>query len=202
MLLKYLWSKFLKKIRGSAIRNSHFDNNSIYESGCHIINSSFGKYSYCGYDCTIINTQIGKFCSLSDNIIIGGARHPLEWVSTSSVFYSDKDSIRRKFSHFKRSLDRKTIIENDVWIGTNAIVIQGVRIGTGAVIGAGSIVTKDVMPYEVVAGNPARHIRYRFNQDIIDALLKSEWWDIPEDKLEQLSKKITNPVEFIKALEL
>lgn len=195
--LKYLWSKILKKARGTAIIDSTLDVTAAIESGSTIIGSSFGKNSFCGYDCSIINCEIGKYCSLADNIIIGGARHPMEWVGMSSVFYSDKDSIKKKYSEFERPEDKKTVIENDVWIGTGAIIIQGVRICNGAVVGAGAVVTHDVKPYEIVAGNPAKHIRFRFSDEIINDLLEIKWWDLSDEELSKVARYIKEPIRFI-----
>lgn len=198
---KYLWAKLIKKIKGSAIINSSIDKTSVIEAGSHIVNSSFGKYSFCGYNCQIINCSIGAFCSLADDIKIGGARHPIEWVSTSPVFYFGNDSIKHKYTNFKRTPDKHTTIGNDVWIGGGAIIIQGVTIGTGAVIGAGAVVTKDVEPYSIVAGNPAKLIRKRFNDSIIADLLISKWWELPDSQLQEISKYIQNPNIFLNTLK-
>lgn len=127
--------------------------------------------------------------------------HPINWVSMSPVFYYGRDSVKKKFSEFKREPDKKTIVEHDVWIGHGAHIKQGVVIGTGSVVGMGAVVTKDVPPYSIVGGNPAHVIRKRFNEDIIEQLLKSEWWNLPETQIQELSQYIQNPVIFLKHLK-
>jgi acetyltransferase-like isoleucine patch superfamily enzyme len=141
------------------------------------------KYSFCGYDCEIINSEIGSFCSIADNVTIGGAMHPVQWVSMSPVFYKGRDSVKKKYSEHERDLDKRTIIGHDVWIGKNALIKQGVHIGTGAVIGMGSVVTKNIPQYEIWAGNPAKFIRKRFDDSIINTLLEIKWWEWDENKL-------------------
>lgn len=195
-----LLSKILKKLRFSAIRNSIIDSTSKVESGSNLVNVTIGKYSFCGYDCDIINTRIGSFCSIANNVVIGGAMHPISWVSTSPVFYYGRDSINKKFSTHRRPEDLPTVIGNDVWIGEGVKIKQGVSIGTGAVVGMGSVVTKDIPPYAIVAGNPARIIRMRFDDDVVESLLSAQWWNMPESKLSQLAKYITDPRKFISEL--
>jgi len=200
-MLLYYWSKLLKKIRGSAIKNSEVNKTSKIEAGSLFQNSSMGKYSFCGYDCKIINTKIGSFCSIADGVVIGGAEHPISWVSSSPVFYRGRDSVKMKFSEFERPTDKQTIIGNDVWIGEKAIIKAGVHISTGAVIGMGAVVTHDVKPYEVVAGVPAIPIRKRFSDEIIEELLESKWWDLEKEILHQHSKDIRDPKAFLRGLK-
>lgn len=197
MILFYLWSKFIKKIRGSAVINSKIDRTSKIESGSSIVNTVFDKHSFCGYDCEINHSDIGSFCSIANNVIIGGGMHPMDWVSMSPVFYEGRDSVRAKFSEHKRPLPLRTIIGNDVWIGQYVLVKQGVNIGHGAVIGMGSVVTKDVEPYTVVAGVPAKFIKKRFDDNVIQALLDIKWWDFDDEKLKEYAKYFTNPHQFI-----
>lgn len=197
MNLKYILSRILKKLRFSAIRNSVIPRTSKIESGSTVINTVLGDYSFCGYDCAIENTKIGKFCSIADNVRIGGARHPYEWASTSPVFYKGRDSIREKFSEFQRDAEPQTFIGNDVWIGANVLIKSGVIIGNGAVVGMGSVVTKDVEPFEIVAGNPARHIKYRFNQQVRTVFNEIEWWECEVNELKEAAKFINDIEKFI-----
>jgi len=136
-----------------------------------------GMYSYGGCF-TLRNvpsgTLIGRYCSFAQNIKILSGNHPLKNKSLHPFFYNPY------FGYVDTLLitRSKLIIENDVWIGENAIILPSVsKIENGAVIGAGSIVTKDVPPFAVVAGNPAKIIQYRFSQEIIDQILESPWWD-------------------------
>ncbi len=187
MRLQYIISKILKKIRGAAINKSTIHKTSKVESGSLVVNSTIDRYSFCGYDCDIFNCDIGSFCSIANNVIIGGAAHPINWVSTSPVFYDGRDSVKKKFQTFQRQDDLRTLIKNDVWIGNGALIKQGVTIGNGVVIGMGSVVTKDVPDYEIWAGNPAKFIRKRFNDEIIKELLESEWWSKNDDEIQSLS---------------
>lgn len=196
-MIKYIWAKIFKKIRGSAIKNSSIDKTSTIESGTHFINSTMDKHSFVSYDCDISNTDIGSFCSIANNVIIGGGMHPIDWVGTSPAFYEGRDSIKAKFSKHKRKNIKKTLIGHDVWIGQSVIIKQGICIGTGAVIGMGSIVTKDVPPYTVYAGNPAKLIKERFDKNTAEKLLKIEWWNFDDKKLKKYAKYFTNPDQFI-----
>ncbi len=193
----YFWTKFIKKLRGKAIINSQIHKTSRVESGSHIVNSNFGKYSYCGYDCEIINCDIGAFCSIANHVVIGGGKHPMEWVSMSPVFYEGRCSLKVKFSKHKREAIKRAKIGHDVWIGERALIKQGVAIGNGAVIGMGSVVTKDVEPYTIVAGCPARVIRKRFDDKVIDILEETKWWEFGDEELKQYSKYFANPDDFI-----
>lgn len=201
-MLLYYWSKFIKKLRGSSIKNSNIHRTSKVESGSLIVNSSFSKHSFCGYDCEIINSQVGSFCSIANNVIIGGGMHPMDWVGMSPVFYEGRDSVKAKFSKHQRPAAKKTIIGNDVWIGHSAILKQGITVGTGAVIGMGSVVTKDVPPYTIVAGNPARIIRKRFDENVIISLLRSEWWNYKDDDLRTLATYFKDPQEFLNKIKV
>lgn len=197
MKLKYYIIRLIKKLRGSSIINSKIHHTSKIESGSQIVNTEISKHSFCGYDCTIVNCEIGSFCSISNGVVIGGGMHPIEWVSTSPVFYKGRDSVKTKFSEFEREPQLKTRIGNDVWIGEKVLIKQGITIGNGAIIGMGSVVTKDVEPYTICAGNPAKHIRYRFDQEIITELEKLKFWDFDEDLLRVKAQNIKNPKKFI-----
>lgn len=200
-MLKYYWSKFIKKIRASSVKGSFIHKTSKTESGTSFINSTMDKYSFCGYDCEVFHTKIGSFCSIANGVIIGGGRHPINWVGMSPVFYEGKDSVKEKFSTFKREKPLITTIGNDVWIGRNAIIKEGVTIGHGSVVGMGSIVTKDVLPYSIVAGNPSKLIRMRFDNKIINELLESKWWDLDENILLECSQNIKDPILFLKSIK-
>ena len=198
--LMYYWSKFCKKIRLKAIYESEIDKRAHIAAGCHIYKSKIGKYTAVGYDCQIIHCEIGNFCSLAGNIVIGGADHPTEWVSTSQVFVKLKDSISKKFSPHEYNSYKSTFIGNDVWIGDSVLIKAGVKISDGAVIGMGSVVTKDVGPYEIWAGNPARIIRKRFDEHTIQELLKSKWFTLSDEKIDNLAIDINKPDLFMERI--
>ena len=201
MLIEHMYSKFMKKIRGSSIRNSKFGFDCKIEAGSSLMNVSMDRHSFCGYDCEIYNADIGAFCSIANEVVIGGGSHPTNWVSTSPVFYSGRDSVKMKYSQYDRTSPLRVTIGHDVWIGQKALIKQGVKIGTGAVVGMGSVVTKSVPPYAVVAGNPSRIIRYRFDGEIIERLLQSEWWLLPSTDLKIFAKEIKNVELFLELLD-
>lgn len=138
-----------------------------------------GEHSYVSELCHLAQgTSIGKFCSIGNLCTLGAQPHPMNGLSTyprERIWGNDKPW------QFVR-----TSIGNDVWIGCNAVVLAGVTVGDGAVIGAGSVVTKDVPAYAVVVGNPARIMRYRFPPDTRSTLLKTKWWELPLDTIECL----------------
>ncbi|HTM66061.1 MAG TPA: CatB-related O-acetyltransferase [Flavipsychrobacter sp.] len=201
MNLKYYWSKLFKKLRGSSVFQSEIHPTSKIESGSLIVNSKFDKHSFCGYDCQIINCEVGSFCSVSNQVIIGGGMHPMDWVGMSPVFYEGRDSVKAKFSTHKRVDAKKTIVGHDVWIGHSVLIKQGITIGTGAVIGMGSVVTKDVPPYGIVAGNPAKLIRMRFSEMVVEELLRSEWWNYSDEKLSAMAKFFKSPQMFLEQIK-
>jgi phosphonate metabolism protein (transferase hexapeptide repeat family) len=150
-----------------------------------IAETSFGDYSYVVNDSDIIYTTVGKFCSIAAHTRINPGNHPLDRVALSHFTYrssayglGDDDEA---FFDWRRSF--RAVLGNDVWIGHGAIVLPGVSIGDGAAIGAGSVVTKDVPPFTVMVGVPARPVRPRFPADIVAALQRIAWWDWPHDRL-------------------
>lgn len=194
----YYWAKLCKKIRGVAIKNCIIHTSSNIGAGSHIVNSTIDKYSYCGYDCQIINCSIGAFVSISNNVVIGGAMHPIQWVSMSPAFYEGSHTgINKKFAYHKRPIDKVTKIGNDVWIGESAILKAGITVNDGAIVGMGSVVTKDVPPYCIYAGNPAKLIRKRFSDDIIKKLLQIEWWKWDEKYIKEKAFLFNNVEQFI-----
>lgn len=198
MKLEYYLSKVIKKLRLRSILNSNIHKTSSIASGTQFVDSTMDKHSFCGYDCSILGTDIGSFCSIASNCEIGGASHTVDWISTSPVFNENKDQIKMKYSYHKyNSQSSRTIIGNDVWIGARVLIKAGVTIGHGSVVGMGSVVTKDIPPYEVWAGNPAKFIRKRFNDEIIEELLRIKWWDFEDDKLKKHSPLSNKVSEFI-----
>lgn len=197
-MIEYIFSRVLKKLRGKAVLDSSIASTSKVESGSTLVSTTFGAYSFCGYDCTFIKCDVGRFCSIASKVVIGGARHPMEYVSTSPAFLSHKESIKTKFSKHHYHWDPRTVIGHDVWIGEGVYVKGGVTIGIGAVVGMGSVVTKNIPPYAIYAGNPARLIRYRFSETVVDALLKSQWWEYSDEELHAVAPDFNDPEMFLK----
>jgi acetyltransferase-like isoleucine patch superfamily enzyme len=199
--LAYIAAKLLKKSRLSAVSQSTVHPTSKLESGTSFFASHMDKHSFCGYDCDIHSADIGRFVSIANGVVIGGGRHPMEWVGMSPVFYRGRDSVKAKFSEHEREPVRRVRVGHDVWIGRSAIVLPGVDIGHGAVVGAGAVVTKSVPPYAIVAGNPARLIRHRFEPAVVQRLLASAWWDLDEDHLRALGPLTQDVEAFLNQLE-
>ncbi len=173
-------------------------NNSIGANG-YLYNSKIGDFTYLGPFVAMMNTQIGKFCSIAQGVGIGLGEHPAKtFVSTHPVFFSPHKQCGYSFtnqSHFQEM--GENIIGNDVWIGLNAIIMNNITVADGAIIGAGAIVTKDVPPYAVVAGSPAKIIKFRFNEDEIERLLRFRWWNKDYAWIEQNFRKFHNIDDFL-----
>ncbi|MEW9702927.1 CatB-related O-acetyltransferase [Paenibacillus sp. SI8] len=157
-----------------------------------LLNFAMGRNSYFQSGVISPNVIIGRYCSISHNVHLGASQHPMDYLSTG-ILNMDFD-IKGMVSQTDY-----TVIGSDVWIGLNVVVMNGVKIGHGAVIGAGAIVTKDIPPYAVVGGVPAKIIKYRFEQDVIDELLESKWWEFDPVEIEYLPKQnIKACIEYFK----
>lgn len=195
--IQFFINKFFKKARFSAVKDSIIHPTAKIESGSSFYSSTIGRHSFCGYDCEVYRSTIGAFTSIANGVVLGGARHPMEWVGMSPVFYSGRDSVKVKFSEHPLPQSDNIQIGNDVWIGHSAIVLAGVTVGDGAVIGAGSVVTKDVPSYAIVAGNPARLIRYRFDEITILQLEKIQWWNFSDEYLSEIGDCFNDVERFV-----
>ena len=162
-----------------------------------------GQYTQVGHSGYIgRNTIIGKYCSIAPHVYIAPYSHPSKYLSTSTNFYrlhNDNPSLTSntpddpfEFEEFKG-----VKIGNDVWIAVNVVILDGITIGDGAVIAANSTVTHDVPPYAIVAGSPARIIKYRFSQEIIDRLMALQWWNLSPAMLKNLPYRIESAVNTL-----
>ena len=176
-------NKFIKLIHRPALRDCEIEKSARVGMASNCIRVKMGRYSYLGFYNSMSDVNIGSFCSIASYCAIGGGKHPMDAVSTSPVFYAGRNSMGKNFSSIPEEENQGVEIGNDVWIGEAVFINDGVKIGTGAVIGAHSVVTKDVPPYAIVAGAPAKVLRYRFDEDTIQKLLDSKWWEWPDERL-------------------
>ena len=167
-------------------RGTSFEGLNVVADHCEILSSIIGRGTYIAPGTVLRRTRIGRFCSIGSGVRTSLGRHPTsDFVSTHPAFFSLKK--QEGFTFVDQTLFEEHVfvddgdfvaeIGNDVWIGNNVSIVDGVRIGDGAVIGTGALVAKDIAPYSIQVGLPARHIRYRFDAETIDQLLQIRWWD-------------------------
>lgn len=143
-------------------------------------NVQIGRHTLINADCYFSgHIDIGSFCSIARNVTMVTGIHPLTTMST----FKSRNSILNSVFSYRQPKPKPIVIGSDVWIGSGAILLPGIEIGHGAVVGAGSIVTKSVEPYSIAVGCPARQTRFRFSQEKIDLLVQSEWWNWSDEKI-------------------
>ena len=181
----------------SRVRKSYLEEYvSIYRNNL-IMGCSIGRYTYTGHFDMIFNTEIGSFCSISYGVTIGPPDHNFNRLTTHPFLHNKKYNILEEQDLLATSkFDRQCKIGHDVWIGCNATILRGVTIGDGAVIGANSLVNKDVPPYAIVGGVPARIIKYRFSNEIIKELLSIKWWNWSVDCIKKNKHIFTGKVNL------
>lgn len=167
--------------------NNEIDAKSTIYRGAKIKGSKVGAYTYISANTDVENAEIGKFCSISDHCRIGMGGHNTTQISTSPIFTEAHNATKFQWTtkDANAAPAKTAIVGNDVLIGSHALILGGVTVGDGAVVAAGAVVTKDVPPYAVVGGVPAKVIKYRFSQEIIDQLLELKWWNWTEEKIRE-----------------
>jgi hypothetical protein len=165
---------------------SHFGRYTEVGPRTRITETRFGDYSYVVHDAEIIYTTIGKFCSIAAHTRINPGNHPMERITQAHFTYRPSayfDGEEDDLAFFDRRRDLAVTIGHDVWIGHGAIVLAGRSVGTGAVVAGGAVVTRDVEPYTIVAGNPAKPIRRRFTEEVAARIERLAWWDWDHETL-------------------
>lgn len=182
----------------SRVKNTYFEGANSVQKLSTVLNSFIGFGTYVSSNCKLFNCKIGKYCSIASKVEVVFGKHPTsKFVSTSPTFYSL--STRNKLSFVDKNIfdefdyidpEKKYYVEigNDVWLGYGCIIMAGIKIGDGAVIASHAVVTKNVEPYSIVGGVPAKVIKYRFSKVQIDFLLSIKWWDRDINWLKEHSK--------------
>jgi acetyltransferase-like isoleucine patch superfamily enzyme len=189
----------------------HFKHSLIWESparvhaSVHLENVELGAYSYVAPYSELTLVNVGRYCSIGPYARLFGSRHPTHWLSSHPFAHKN---IFEAFVDYEPSLTfegggKVTTIGHDVWLGASVTILPGTRIGDGAVIGAGAIVTKDVPAYAVVAGNPGRIVKYRFDEALIERMQRVRWWrfDLPRLLADQPDLPLDRPEAMLDFIE-
>jgi phosphonate metabolism protein (transferase hexapeptide repeat family) len=170
------------------IHNSDFGAYCEVGRGSRVTNSSFADYAYCDQHADIANTSVGKFANIAAMVRIGPTDHPMAHASLHHFLYRSSyywDDAEDDPAFFEARAARRTVLGPDCWIGHGVIIKPDVRLGAGAVIASGAVVTKDVPPYMIMAGLPAMPLRPRFDKGVAERLLALAWWDWSHEALRQ-----------------
>jgi len=195
--------------------SAHIDTFSKFEgrnsSGRNVVidHSELGFGSFMQEDCSFVRSKIGKYCSIAGQVKVVGGNHPTrDFISTYPAFYRKgsasaglnfrEASVFEDYSFADPDHNYWVTIGNDVWIGYGATLLNGCKIGDGAIVAAGSVVVKDVPAYAIVGGVPAKLIRYRFDEATIEKLLKLRWWDWAPEKLKENVADFSSPEAMAK----
>ena len=217
-ILKYIYKCIITlkvRSRGAHISpkvnfNNHtqFEGTNVVLHGSYVSDSYIGYGTYISYGTSLPNCQIGRYCSIGSNIKVVTGNHPSSvFVSTNPMFFSTRKQNgktlceKNKFEETLNINGRNLIIGNDVWIGDGVTFKGGVKIGDGAIIAMRACVTKDVPPYAIVGGVPAKIIRYRFTEEQIKRLLEIKWWNKSEEWIKQHSILFEDINDFINAID-
>ena len=170
---------------------------------------SVGRFTY-GHEKIVVNQwnegsplDIGAFCSIADNVqIFLGGNHRTDWITTFPFGHIFQTDLGGENIQGHPATNGGVSIGNDVWIGRGATIMSGISIGDGAVIAANATVVKNVPPYSIVGGNPARHLKFRFSDEIISLLLELKWWELSIEEIKKLVSELSEPPDASKLREL
>ena len=202
----FVWKLFLRltnptcTLRAKALgKDLRMEDHVTIEAGSYVTAKFIGRYTFINKYCLIDKSveSIGRFCSIAYGVKIGLGGHPLDRISTHAFTYDKKYGFVKENTYENFATAPKCIIGNDVWIGANATILAGVTVGDGAVISANAFVNKDVEPYSVVVGTPAKHLKYRFDEATIKQLLEIKWWDWKDEKIRRNIVKFNNLISFL-----
>lgn len=201
--IRYLGKAKIHATNTIILRGCTFEGKNSIGVKTYMSNTSMGYGSILSFSSEVSNTTIGRYCSVGSHVRVIAATHPTNMVSTYPAFYSDTYSVsyvdESKFTeHLVTDNGYECEIGNDVWICDNVLIKGGVKIGDGAIVGMGSVVLKDIEPYSIVAGVPAKEIRKRFDDETIEALMKLKWWDKPVDWVKEHASEFESPEKLIK----
>jgi acetyltransferase-like isoleucine patch superfamily enzyme len=178
---------------------SVWDSQSKFTKKSHILglaklkNVEVDEYSRIGFGCSIANATVGKFTAIGKGSRIGLGRHPINYLSTNSIFYRKGQFNDAWCNPIEYEESLPISIGNDVWIGVDSIIMDGVTIGDGAIVAAGSVVTKDVPPYSIVGGVSAKVLKYRFDKEVIERLQEIQWWLLSDVEISKRIKLFNTP---------
>lgn len=211
-MLQYIGSLFsLKKIFFKDISPlAYWDNTSTFthytslQRKAKLLHSHVGRHSRICINTELLNTTVGNFSIIARNCVVGLGAHPTNTLSPHSIFYK-KNRWKWHDEWYEdtgfRENDMPVTIGNGVWIGIRCLILDGVTIGDGAIVAAGAVVTKDVPPFAVVGGVPAKVLKYRFSPEMIERLLKIQWWNLPDEEITRVKDIFHKPNPTLEDLD-
>ena len=166
-------------------KNSSFTPYTHILSGAKLHRVKIGKYSRIGVNCQVTSATIGNFTAIGKDTVITVGQHPTNYLTSHSIFYKKGNWGWHDdwIAPIDFQSDKQVTIGNDVWIGRQCVIMDGVTIGDGAIVATGAVVTKDVPPFSIVGGVPAKVIKYKFPQEVIDRLEEIQWWNLPDEEI-------------------
>lgn len=169
----------------AVIRNSVLHDYARIKDYAELIDSELGAYSYISQNSIVNKTIVGRFCSIGHGTYVGLWEHNMSVTTHSFYLYETSGNFVKGYKSFDKCAI-PSFIGSDVWLGANSVILKGCTIGDGAIVGAGSVVTRDVPPYGIAVGNPAKVVKYRFPPEEIAFLTKLKWWNAPREILQEL----------------